>query len=159
MRDELTGLHNRRYFNAELHALVASRHTHNKPLAVALIDLDHFKGINDTFGHATGDRALQLAAAAIVAALPDGGVAARIGGDEFGVILPGSTREDAEVIASRIHMGLAASRLQSHDQRAESLRIRATTGLAFLDDRGDADFLLREADSALYAGKRALKAA
>ena len=153
IRDELTGLYNRRYFTAELETAVASSLDGGEPLSLAMIDLDGFKTINDSFGHAAGDEALRATAAAILQAAPGDATAARIGGDEFAVILPRCVPGEAAALAGRIRAALGRAELR------HAARLQATIGVASLTASHDAGTLLREADSALYAGKRLGKAA
>lgn len=107
--DPLTGMDDRRLFLERVQRTLR----HGRPLTVALIDLDDFKGINDRHGRAGGDRALRLTARAIREGVGEGGLAARLGGDEFAVLLPGAEPKPARRIMERIR---------------ESVRIAAETG-------------------------------
>ncbi|MDI6103359.1 EAL domain-containing protein [Actinoplanes sp. NEAU-A12] len=147
--DDLTGLPNRRLFQETLDRDLHDRDA-RAPLAVAIIDLDRFKEINDSFGHQLGDRLLQLVAARLACAVGTDGVLARLGGDEFGVILPGAGAERAQEIAARL---LAALRL-SFDLEQIALHVDASVGVAFFPDHGaDCVMLMRHADSAMYIAK------
>ncbi len=152
--DDLTGLYNRRYFNGELVSQIAACHAEGRPLSIAMIDLDNFKGINDSFGHPTGDIALRVAAQAIVDAAPAGATVARTGGDEFAAIMPGAGRGDAEQAAARIRSAIASANFVIEGAQGGRGRIHATVGIATLGTDFDPGHLLQEADSALYAGKR-----
>ncbi|MEO8540107.1 MAG: GGDEF domain-containing protein [bacterium] len=157
--DDLTGLFNRRYFNAELEAQISACQRNSAPLSIGLIDLDDFKSINDSFGHPAGDMALRIAGQAIVDVSPAGATVARTGGDEFAVIMPGVQRDAADHVAVRIRQAIEAANFVVDSNVGGRGRIRATVGMATLGDNEDPGQLLQEADSALYAGKRAAQAA
>jgi diguanylate cyclase (GGDEF)-like protein len=157
IHDDLTGLFNRRYFTSQLEREVERCVAAGAPLSLAVLDVDGFKAINDTLGHAGGDLALQTVGHAILQASPRGSTAARIGGDEFAVILPGHSRTEAGRVNATIQAALTAAGVTFGEQ--QRLEIRATIGLATLEPGRDGSALLREADSALYAGKRTLRAA
>lgn len=156
--DDLTGLYNRRYFNGELERQIAGCRSAARPLSIAMIDLDDFKSINDSFGHATGDMALRIAGQAIVDVAPPGATVARTGGDEFAAVMPGIARDEAEHIATRIRHAIEAANFVVDSPLGGRGRIRATVGMATLGDHGDPGQFLQEADSALYAGKRRMAA-
>jgi diguanylate cyclase (GGDEF)-like protein len=145
--DALTGSLNRRGL-AEVHDTELARAARDgQPLGLLMLDLDGFKAVNDTLGHAAGDELLAWTSSAIEGVIRPGDASARLGGDEFAIVLPGADLDLAEDVASRIRHALAE-------------RVRATTGAAALLDvsEGDADSLLREADAALYAVRRAKQA-
>ncbi|HEX6239935.1 MAG TPA: GGDEF domain-containing protein, partial [Polyangiales bacterium] len=102
VRDRLTGMHNRGYFEDRIAAEFAFVRRHGSPLSVLLIDLDHFKKVNDTYGHAIGDAVLKAAAAKITEALRAEDVAARYGGEEFVVLARGTGSDGARVLAQRL---------------------------------------------------------
>ncbi len=149
--DSLTGLLNRRALHDEAAALMALARRHGDPLSLLLIDLDRFKAINDQHGHASGDRALCLLAAALQTALRRGDLAGRWGGEEFCVLLARTSPADAAAFDTRLRSTLAAQ------ARAElGFDLGFSTGLANLQP-GDADLqpLVQRADAALYAAKAA----
>jgi diguanylate cyclase (GGDEF)-like protein len=145
--DALTGLANRRKFDETLAREVARAQRSGEALSLILLDVDHFKGINDGYGHQLGDDVLRhigrtLAQGARLADLP-----ARYGGEEFAVILPGATSQAAEMIAERLRSGI------SH---GGPVRTTASAGVATAVGAGcDADALIAAADEALYAAKNA----
>ena len=159
IRDDLTGLHNRRYFHSELDAQIRTCREQGRPLSIALIDLNDFKSINDSFGHAAGDLALRIAGQAILDASPPGATVARTGGDEFAVIMPGKSQAEGEAAAARIRSGIESANFVVDGAGGGRGRIHATVGVATLGNDADPGALLQEADTALYSGKRALRAA
>lgn len=150
--DVLTGLANRSEFRRRLQKVLAAT-GENRHAAVFVMDLDHFKVVNDTFGHAIGDRMLVGIAERIRGALQDGDVVARLGGDEFALLLdrPGSEiREEAAVIAAR----LLASITEPFEIEGRNLHVGVSIGIAVsADDALEPDTLIRNADSALYKVK------
>ncbi len=148
--DALTGLPNRRSF-METAAAVATRPI--EPLALLMLDLDHFKTINDRFGHAVGDQALQAVTERCRDMLRDSDVIARVGGEEFAVLMPGTGRAAAVAVAERLREAVGRSRLPIGDGRvAITTSIGGT--VAEPADTG-VDVVLQRADRALYAAKAA----
>ncbi len=151
--DGLTGLYNRRSILEVLWRARTRAHEHNMPLAVGLLDLDHFKAINDRKGHLAGDRVLRDVAGAIRAQLPAEAQVGRFGGEEFLVVLPGANRT-----AARRHMEALCRAIEAlglRDDRDQPLAVTASAGLA-CDATGSesgADALVSTADDALYQAK------
>ena len=145
--DALTGALNRRGFEESAAAALAALPREEKPLTLLLLDLDQFKAYNDVHGHAAGDELLREAARAIAGVLRPGDTVARIGGDEFAVLLPGADDEDGRAIAERIDAELGP-------QVPHSLGV-ASAG----PEGGELDPLYRAADLALYADKHRRRAA
>lgn len=147
--DELTGLLNRSYCRELLHDLLAPGRV-REAISVALIDLDHFKDVNDTYGHLVGDVLLAQAADRMLGLMPKGAVLCRIGGDEFAVIFHKSSREQVQFVLNAIGMVMA----KPFFVRDHCLHIGATIGLAHSPLHSDEpETLLRYADLALYAAK------
>jgi diguanylate cyclase (GGDEF)-like protein len=148
--DELTGLPNRRYFTERLAVAVADAAALNHRPAVLFCDLDRFKVVNDSLGHATGNQLLIAIAARLIEALPEDALAARLGGDEFAVLLPDASLADAVAVAQSLRSQLA----QPVAVQGRSLHIDASIGVARFPDDGTApDALLRAADTAMYGAK------
>jgi diguanylate cyclase (GGDEF)-like protein/PAS domain S-box-containing protein len=149
--DELTGLPNRRLFHDRLERALARSRRKHVSMALLYIDIDDFKNVNDTLGHAAGDVLLQEIARRLECCVRNTDTVSRLGGDEFVVILEevhGS--EDATNVASKIHNTLA----QPFDLDGTTLRTRASIGLALCPEHGsEADQLLRHADSGMYTSK------
>jgi diguanylate cyclase (GGDEF)-like protein len=152
-RDPLTGLHNRRYVNERLPALLGEASVRRAPLSVAILDLDHFKRINDTLSHSTGDAVLQQVARLLVEAATGPAVAARMGGEEFLLILPDVDAAEAARRCEQVRL-----RIRAHDWEpvAGALPVTASIGVTTVPDgRGTPSALLSRADRNLYAAKRA----
>ena len=147
-RDSLTGLLNRRAMEQSMRDILENTLTCGTSLAVLMLDMDNFKGINDTFGHAMGDRALVALADVLRASTRSADITSRWGGDEFFVILVRSDRDVVERVAERIRAGAAALKILP-DGRRINLSIGAT--LSRPDDT--LDLIFKRADEALYASK------
>jgi diguanylate cyclase (GGDEF)-like protein len=150
--DALVDLVNHREFQTRLQAEAAASCADKHPYALLFVDLDHFKQINDTAGHAAGDEALRRVAAVLKAELRASDTAARVGGDEFAVLLPRCPRERARAVAENI---LAAIRKLEFSAGGRTLRLGASIGVAYTDaGEHDAPTTLRAADAACYEAKR-----
>jgi diguanylate cyclase (GGDEF)-like protein len=150
-RDGLTGLYNRRAFAELLVQAIAREDRQSGRLALLLADLDHFKKLNDTYGHPAGDAALRGAAHVLASHLRKGDQGARFGGEEFVVILPGTDEAGAVNLAERVRAALQKHRLVFEGAR---IGLTASFGLAVWPADGpDADALVAAADRALYAAK------
>lgn len=150
-RDPLTGLYNRRKMIQLLEQAVAEARP-EQPFSLVIFDVDHFKRINDTHGHVAGDRVLCAIAATTICVLRPGDALARIGGEEFLILLPGTTASGAHEVAERVRETLAALDLGTD----EALPIRFTVSLGLTEHApGDrAETIYHRADEALYAAKR-----
>ncbi len=150
--DRLTGLPNRMLFDDRVSLALAHTHRYGEMLGVVFLDLDGFKTINDTLGHAVGDQLLKIVAERLTSCLREGDLLARWGGDEFTLLLsPISGAEDASKIATQILDTLNAP-LQLNGQE---LHIKASLGIALAPyDGEDADTLLKNADAAMYRAKQ-----
>jgi diguanylate cyclase (GGDEF)-like protein len=146
MRDQLTGLFNRGFFDESFNRLLVAHASTPTPFTVAIIDLDHFKSVNDRYGHAAGDEALRFAATRLREAFRDGDVIARFGGEEFAVVVQ---TDRASAIAR-----LDAWRAALHGE-ARIPRLSASVGAASLPEDGTTRALLDVADRRLYAAKAA----
>jgi diguanylate cyclase (GGDEF)-like protein len=152
IRDELTGLHNRRFLLEALNRELLRAERMGSALSVCLIDLDHFKSINDTLGHAAGDAVLKQFARLAPQALRGIDVCGRFGGEEFLVILPGTDRAGAVSCAERMRESLQAAHFAP---LPADRRITLTAGIATHRQGDDATALLARADRSLYQGKHA----
>ena len=152
--DPLTGLPNRRGFSARAAAALAQAGRAGLPSAVLALDLDRFKSINDAHGHPAGDAVLVALAEVLRGAVRGQDVAGRLGGEEFALLLPGTTREEAAAIAARLLAAVPAG--VPHPAGGEA-RVTTSIGLAMVPKGRPARALaaaLGRADQALYAAKR-----
>ena len=149
MHDTLTGLYNRTYFTEEMARLERGR---SFPVSILLADLDDLKKVNDTRGHAAGDRILQAAARVLQKGVRSDDVVARIGGDEFAVILPETDLNDAARVLERIRAMEA-----DHNAAGEEFSIAMSVGLATAHENGPLENTLRLADQRMYEDKAARK--
>jgi len=151
--DQLTGLHNRRYMTGQLGALVNRAARGGDPVSALMIDIDHFKKINDGFGHDIGDEVLREFAVRLASNVRAIDLPCRYGGEEFVVIMPDTRLEDAEKIAERIRRHVAGSPFRVSGG-AESLTVTISIGVASTGGEGDhAEALLKRADEAMYTAK------
>jgi diguanylate cyclase (GGDEF)-like protein/PAS domain S-box-containing protein len=150
LTDPLTQLPNRRAFEIELNAMVDRMGAGTGPSCVAVIDFDHFKRVNDTYGHAAGDRVLREFARVAGKVVRGGDVVARIGGEEFAILLRTASLEQASVICERLRAAVAELTI-GHDGHA--IRITISGGVAPLTGSAPAD-VLKLADAELYKAKR-----
>ncbi|MEP6659634.1 MAG: sensor domain-containing diguanylate cyclase [Acidimicrobiales bacterium] len=148
--DALTGLPNRRAMDEMLERAAGHSARHREPLAALMIDLDHFKAINDHHGHHVGDAVLQASARALRSASRVGDIVARWGGEEFLVLLPATGIDGAVRAAERLRAAVAEIRVAVPSQ---SIDITTSVGVALLSHSGDVNALLRAADAALYLAK------
>jgi diguanylate cyclase (GGDEF)-like protein len=154
-RDGLTGLYNRAYFDHVLAQKVAQAHRDGTPLSLVLFDIDHFKRVNDTYGHQAGDKVLAGVAQVLGGRMRPTDVTARYGGEEFVLVLPSTDTAGAAVVAERLRARLGET---AHDIGSGSaLRVTASAGHATLLPGTDAssEMLVASADMALYAAKHA----
>nr|WP_256354801.1 histidine kinase N-terminal 7TM domain-containing protein [Pseudomonas sp. sia0905] len=150
--DPLTGLYNRRYLDELFARELARARRDNAPLALALIDLDHFKRLNDQYGHLDGDDVLRSVAQYLLVNLRSSDTVFRIGGEEFLVILPGADVREATRRLEAICQGLAQKPIET---RSGVRHVTLSAGLALWPEQGRAlDELLQAADAALYEAKR-----
>ncbi len=152
-RDALTGLANRRQFEEVMVAEHAFAKRHESPAALALVDLDHFKTVNDVFGHQEGDRVLTHFAAVVRRTLRAEDQAFRIGGEEFALLLRGTVVDGAVHVLERLRSELSKAPLRVGSDETR-YHIRFSAGVATLDGEKSAANALKEADEALYAAKR-----
>ncbi len=153
IRDALTGLYNRRFLQEALFREIGRSKREQLPLALLMIDVDHFKRCNDRFGHPAGDHVLKQVARVLEQGLRAGHLACRFGGEEFAVLLPGCELESATRVAERLLEGMRALVL-SHDGRALD-RVTVSLGIGLFPHHGGTpESLIEAADGALYAAKQ-----
>jgi len=151
--DPLTGLHNRRYLEARLAEELSRSKRYNYPLSFMMIDIDDFKLYNDLNGHQAGDRALEMTAQSLRAALRKVDVASRYGGEEFSILLPQTSLEEAGAIADRIRRRIMSTKFP-HGGSQPLRMVTASIGLScFSPALNSAEAIVRAADRALYHAK------
>jgi two-component system cell cycle response regulator len=153
LTDGLTGVYNRRYLMRHLETLLAEARAAGKPLAVAMIDIDHFKRVNDTFGHAVGDTVLKEVVRRASGNLRTSDTTARYGGEEFCVVMPDTDEAAALLVAERLRERVGGKPI-SADGMAEPLVITVSVGVACLGEGTETlEALLKASDTALYRAK------
>jgi diguanylate cyclase (GGDEF)-like protein len=151
LTDSLTGMQNRRYFDDALREYLEEFRRIGKPVGLMLLDLDHFKKVNDTHGHDVGDEVLRAVANCLKDMTRYHDVVARLGGEEFAVVAPNMDTDLLMKLAERIRKAIAATAIISGNVR---LKITTSVGLAIWDGKESADQFFRRADARLYQAKR-----
>jgi two-component system cell cycle response regulator len=153
--DALTGLFNRRYFERRLREESAHAKRHKRPFSIVVVDLDHFKLVNDTYGHEDGDRVLCHVAELINGSLREDDIACRHGGEEFVVLLRATPGPAARVVANRLRMSVSAKGIRL-GPKDEERHVSLSGGVAAADERNgySVDNIVDRADKALYRAKR-----
>ena len=153
MKDALTGIYNRRHFAARLDSEWKRFRRYQRPLSMLLLDVDHFKSINDRYGHAVGDLVIAAVARLCGTQTRDSDVTARIGGEEFAMLLPETELADARAVAERLRAAVAEHVVASN---SGPIAVTASIGAALADaSMTDPAELMKRADEALYAAKGA----
>jgi len=151
IRDPLTGLYNSRHFYARLEDEIQRSERYLHPLSLIFIDIDHFKAINDTYGHMVGDQALLLIAKKMQASLRSQDTAFRFAGDEFTIILPETTADNAKFVADRVRSEMDKESLVVFEQ--EITKITLSIGIAEYQRNEKKEQFVHRADVTMYAAK------
>jgi diguanylate cyclase len=154
MIDSLTGLANRRAFDLGL-AASFSDEAAAKDLCLVMLDIDHFKRVNDTYGHLFGDQVIRAVAQVLRANVKGQDLAARVGGEEFAILLPATPLPGAHALAEKIRATIASSRIRRQGQGDTHERVTVSLGVARLHPGELATSFMDRADTALYASKNA----
>jgi len=154
MTDALTNLANRKAFDEHLDAACARADVDGKPLTLAVIDIDHFKRFNDTWGHQTGDQVIRYVASVLGRVARQPRMAARYGGEEFALIFPGETAGAVEAALNSIRQEIGSRALRRRSTNDELGAVTISAGFAVRQPGEPATTLLERADEALYASKR-----
>lgn len=154
LTDALTGLYNRRYFDVHLQKLIQKNKTSRKPLGVLMMDIDHFKNVNDTHGHAVGDEILKEFAERIQDRLRGFDMVARLGGEEFVVLLPDVTEHMAYAVSERLRLAIGDTPFKCNVPDGE-LTVTTSVGgtIVMAGTEADADEVMKQCDDALYKAK------
>jgi two-component system cell cycle response regulator len=150
--DPLTGLANRRFILSQLGSLVSGTRRHGRPLSIAIIDIDHFKAVNDAHGHPAGDTALIAVTSALRTHMRAEDSLGRLGGEEFLAVLPDTDHDAALAAAERMREEVAATPIE---HAGIPLALTVSLGVATWEPEEPPELLLRRADDALYAAKAA----
>jgi diguanylate cyclase (GGDEF)-like protein len=152
MVDELTGLKNRRSFFDAIESVIAASRRRGKPVALALLDLDHFKDVNDSLGHVAGDAVLREIAKRIEDTLRQEQIVGRIGGEEFAVLLPDTTPSQALVAIERVRRAIGDTPVVLSSGVA--MEVTMSGGIAALPDGAPVNHAMQQADRAMYRAKK-----
>jgi diguanylate cyclase len=152
--DPLTGIGNRKLFDRRLKELVAFAREEKQPISIIFADIDHFKSVNDTFGHQIGDMVLRRVGETLVECVKGRDLSARYGGEEFVVLLPGTPIKGAYVVAEEIRKTMAEKKLTRKSTGEVLRQITLSLGIAELRHNEEADEMVARADAALYTAKR-----
>jgi diguanylate cyclase (GGDEF)-like protein len=157
-RDALTNVYNRGFFDEAIEKYIAMSARSSRPMCMMMLDIDGFKSVNDTFGHAEGDKVLRLLAASLVGSVRASDYVCRYGGEEFAILLPGTELKQAQILAERIVADIPGA-LASGWAGAGVRTVTVTIGVAeYPREAGGATDLINVADRRLYAGKNAGRA-
>ncbi|SDA47278.1 PAS domain S-box-containing protein/diguanylate cyclase (GGDEF) domain-containing protein [Pseudomonas sp. NFACC15-1] len=150
--DQLTGLYNRGHWESNLKAAFARYQRYGHALSLVMLDIDHFKRVNDTYGHQAGDKVIEHVARLLHEHVRESDVAGRYGGEEFGVVLSDTDKAGAQIFAERLRKAIEALEVQFNDQ---TIRFTVSLGVADLSQpSNDHAELIARADQALYTSKK-----
>lgn len=153
--DELTGIPNRRAFDEKVDDLLDSYHHENQVFSLLLIDIDHFKKFNDTYGHSIGDRVLRYVAHILKGGIKGDDMVARYGGEEFMVLLPATDYESAIAVGNYLREKVARKNLvDSSNENISYGKVTVSIGASVISTEDDNDSVIRRADRALYMAKQ-----
>jgi diguanylate cyclase len=155
MTDPLSGLSNRKFFDRSMAKMIAEMREKSDTMTLLILDIDHFKSFNDTYGHLTGDQVLRLVAQTIKQCIKGRDVAARYGGEEFAVLLPMTRLRQGLTVADQIRRAVMSKELKKKSTGEVLGRVTISIGVATLTEEDSAHSLFDRADACLYAAKRA----
>jgi diguanylate cyclase len=152
--DGLTGLRNRKHFDGEVRRAAADAMEIGEPLSLMMVDIDHFKRFNDTWGHATGDTVLALVARTLGDCVGEREIACRYGGEEFAIIAPGLTLDRAAALGERIRAAVSSRQVFNRSRNLSLGQVTLSVGISEFDPGEPLASWIQRADDALYAAKR-----
>lgn len=153
LRDPLTGAGNRRCFDVTIEKAIADSDTLGTPLSLIMCDIDHFKRINDAFGHQVGDEIIKMFSRVIENSVRDGDTVIRYGGEEFAIILPKTNQDDAKIVAERIRQQVESKKLTVRETNEKIGKMTASFGVAEYRGGEAVEMLVQRADTKLYDAK------
>jgi diguanylate cyclase len=154
LTDPLTGLANRKHFDERLAGSIEEANERSEALSLVMVDIDHFKAFNDTWGHLTGDQVLRLVAMSLKQNVKGQDTAARYGGEEFGVILPNTVLRAALTVADHVRRAVMSKELMKRSTGQNLGRVTISLGVATMHKGDTVQTLIARADACLYAAKR-----
>lgn len=154
LTDPLTGLGNRKYFDRAVDAALRSARERAEPMSLLMIDIDHFKAFNDSYGHLTGDQVLRLVGLSLKQTIKGQDITARYGGEEFAVVLPNTPLRHAITVADQIRRAVMSKELKKKSTGEILGRVTISIGVSTLKPGDDIETLIGRADACLYAAKR-----
>uniref|UniRef100_E6VLZ8 diguanylate cyclase n=1 Tax=Rhodopseudomonas palustris (strain DX-1) TaxID=652103 RepID=E6VLZ8_RHOPX len=154
LTDPLTGLGNRKHFDRTVHDALRSAAASHQPLSLLMMDIDHFKSFNDTYGHLTGDQVLRLVGLTLKQSIKGQDFTARYGGEEFAVVLPNTPLRQAIIVADNIRRQVMSKELKKKSTGEILGRVTLSAGVSTLKPNDDVESLIGRADACLYAAKR-----
>ena len=148
-------MNNRRQFETRLSQEIAIAKRQNNSLCAMMIDIDFFKGVNDTYGHAAGDEVLRTVAGIIKQALRESDIPSRYGGEEFAVLLPYTHIEEAKIVGERLRLAVESTpiTINQDNENKKTINVTISMGLAEYDGNETGEVLFERADKALYNAK------
>jgi diguanylate cyclase len=155
LTDELTTLNNRKHFENSIERVIDHSIESGRGFSLLMTDIDHFKKFNDTFGHQTGDQVLRLVALAVKQNIKAQDIACRYGGEEFAIILPHTSLEDAAAIGELIRTAVMSKELVKRSTGENLGRVTISVGVATFDKHDTTHSIVARADEALYLAKNA----
>jgi len=154
LTDPLTGLSNRKHFDERLAHAIDEAAERSEALSLVMVDIDHFKAFNDTWGHLTGDQVLRLVAMSLKQNVKGQDTAARYGGEEFGVILPNTVLRAGLTVADHVRRAVMSKELMKRSTGQNLGRVTISLGVATMHKGDTVQTLIARADACLYAAKR-----
>ena len=153
LTDPLTALANRKYYDQALNKAIADANERSEPMTLVMIDIDHFKKFNDTWGHLTGDQVLRLVATSLKQNVKGQDIAARYGGEEFSIVLPNTVLRAAITVSDHIRRAVMSKELMKRSTGQSLGRVTISLGVATLQPGDTAQSIIARADACLYAAK------
>jgi len=153
LKDSLTGIFNRRAFDNALEQIIQTNHETSSSFCLLMADIDHFKKVNDTYGHLVGDKVIRFVASTLKHCTKENDLPARYGGEEFALILPETNLADAAIIAENIRKKISSGKLKNTQNGKTYGKVTISIGIAQFQKNDLSELLIERADKALYQAK------